>query len=107
MVRRLSQPNWRIYYADGQRFSSNDGTPEQAPGYGVVCIRQSVEHDDLFNETYYFWHKEKQCWFNVDFIGLVDWLVTDAKNISTLKVGRTVTRKEFKELMRRSSEDTA
>jgi hypothetical protein len=31
---------WRIYYGDGTTFSSEDGEPVDAPGYGVQCIVQ-------------------------------------------------------------------
>jgi len=29
---------WRIYYADGSTFSSEDGTFAQAPPFGVQCV---------------------------------------------------------------------
>jgi hypothetical protein len=31
---------WRIYYADGSTFDSDQGLPEQAPPTGVICIKQ-------------------------------------------------------------------
>jgi hypothetical protein len=30
--------SWRIYYADGSTFSSDDGTWAEAPPFGVQCI---------------------------------------------------------------------
>jgi len=30
--------SWRIYYADGSTFSSEDGTFAQAPPFGVQCV---------------------------------------------------------------------
>jgi len=97
---------WTIYYADDCTFSNLDGPPQAAPGYGVLRIWQKVG-ESLFNETYYFWHEVKQSWLNVDFIGLVDWLVIDAPNITAVKVGRTVPVAEFKALMRRVNEEHA
>lgn len=29
---------WAIYYDDGKRFSNEDGTPDEAPFFGVVAI---------------------------------------------------------------------
>jgi len=30
--------SWRIHYADGSTFSSDDGTWAEAPAFGVACI---------------------------------------------------------------------
>lgn len=30
--------SWRIYYADGSTFSSEDGTWAEAPPFGVQCV---------------------------------------------------------------------
>jgi hypothetical protein len=29
--------SWRIFYADGSTFTSNDGTLAEAPPFGVMC----------------------------------------------------------------------
>lgn len=30
--------SWRIFYADGSEFSSEDGTWAQAPPFGLTCV---------------------------------------------------------------------
>ena len=30
--------SWRIYYADGSTFSSDDGTWAEAPAFGLQCV---------------------------------------------------------------------
>ena len=30
--------SWRVYYADGSEFTSNDGTWAEAPPFGVQCV---------------------------------------------------------------------
>ncbi|HJY98670.1 MAG TPA: hypothetical protein VJ227_03080 [Patescibacteria group bacterium] len=34
----LAIKSWRIYYADGSTFSSEDGTWAEAPAFGVECV---------------------------------------------------------------------
>lgn len=34
----LAIKSWRIYYADGSTFSSNDGSWAEAPPFGVQCV---------------------------------------------------------------------
>lgn len=37
---------WRIYYADGSTFDSNEGAPSDSPPLGVValCVRRDCDH---------------------------------------------------------------
>lgn len=40
--------DWRIYYDDDSTFDSSMGDPADAPGFGVVCVKQ---HDPVTNAT--------------------------------------------------------
>lgn len=50
---------WKIYYADGETFSSKDGEWSDAPEYGVVCV-VTLDPTDvwgrfvLHNHEYYY-----------------------------------------------------
>ena len=94
---------WRVLYEDGVAYSSTDGPPHDAPGYGVLVIQQDG-HDLLFNKDYYLWHSGHGCWLETDLVGLVDYLVIAAPLIDAVKVGRVVPRGAFKDAMRRVNE---
>ena len=89
---------WVIYYDDGSIYTSEDGPPFDGPGYGVIAIWQQG-HDLLFNKDFYL--RKRECWLEVDMIGLVDQLVVSAPLIEAVKVGRVVSRDAFKAIMRR------
>ena len=74
---------WRIYYADGAVCTSEDGYPHDVPRWGVQYIAQS-NGDPCWNADYYLWHDGKQQWLDVDLVGLLDWLVTDAELITVV-----------------------
>lgn len=56
---------WRIYYADGSTFSSNDGPAQNAPNFGaqVVLVRDKhVGRRVLKLADYYVWRPSLDRW---------------------------------------------
>jgi hypothetical protein len=63
--------NWKIYYADGAEFSSEDGNPQDAPALGVLVICQSDQDNGRYYQCrsdYYVWAGDR--WWGVDIGGL-------------------------------------
>ena len=95
---------WRIWYDNGTAYSSEDGTPENAPGRGVICIMQDSERTGrhkLSGADYYILRDGR--WFGVDLFGLWDYLADRGKKI--VKFGRFVERERFNEIMRQAEQD--
>lgn len=67
--------SWRVIYADGTEFTSDDGRPEHAPGDGVFLI---MEYPDAGGRRlvqggdYYFWMGEQ--WTTGDRADLERWM---------------------------------
>lgn len=78
--------DWRIYYTDGSTFSSDDGVPEEAPGWGVVVIPQY--HDG---------------WWGHDLAGLLDCLARPGPNI--VMHGRTVSKEDWQRFLSLANHD--
>jgi hypothetical protein len=95
-----SRVTWVLYYADGATCSSADGEPTATPERSIVYIWQA-NGDHCWNADYFFWHAGKGQWLDVDLTGLLDWLVTDARYITTVRIGRRIPKAEWKMLMAR------
>lgn len=71
-----SNVKWRIYYDDGSTFDSNDGDPDQAPGYGVICIVQpdpDVGRTVMRRFDWYYWNAlQSQWWGSSDLFSVLD-----------------------------------
>lgn len=95
---------WRIYYADGTTFSSDDGTPEDAPGLGVVVIPQSdpdVGRMMMARWDHYCWHGDQ--WWGHDIVGLIDCLALPGLN--RVIHGRTVSQEDYRAIYQRALDD--
>lgn len=67
---------WKIFYDDKDPFSSEDGTPEEAPPFGVQVIVMSNKDHGRFIQAradYYVW-RDHEFW-GVDIGGLHDFLI--------------------------------
>lgn len=99
-------PAWRIYYADGSTFDSDQGEPEAAPPFGFVC---AVGYDErgrryiMHGWDHYQWDRESRQWWGMDWCGLIDRLARNL--VHAYKQGRTVTVTEFQALMDRAHRD--
>lgn len=83
---------WKAYYSDGSTFSSNDGTPWQAPRYGVQVIvcewsgsranrrvlgpvdKPNAKARYAFGCSYYCWVASEGHWLNKDLMAMVRYL---------------------------------
>lgn len=98
---------WRVYYDNGSTFSNEDGTPEQSPAFGVICI---VSTNDLIGRIilhkhdWYWWIADEKVWFGGDIFGLLDRLLHRLSTEAILQ-GRTVPNEAFRDTMGRADKD--
>jgi hypothetical protein len=81
---------WAIWYDDGRSFSSDDGPPENAPRWGVICIAAySGDHGRMIWHAtdYYGWIGE---WISFDAAGLLDYLGNRPGKEKVVLMGRHV-----------------
>lgn len=100
-------PDWRIYYADGSSFSSDQGGPEDAPQLGFICAvgygpdgARYITHG--FN--HYRWDTETRQWWGMDWHGVLDRLRMGG-DFTAYKEGRMVGDVTFRDLMTRAHRD--
>ena len=98
---------WRVYYADGATFSSDDGDPPDAPGYGVQAVCQpepDVGLETLHAFDYYIYMRGQ--WRGLcGHDGLVDHLTAHAVEVDAVLAGRQVPRQDYQDVMRRALHD--
>jgi hypothetical protein len=91
---------WCIYYDNGSTFSDLDGTPEDAPGLGVVCIACRSSKCTQHKWDWYYWHAEYGQWWGSDIHGLLYQLCNDRNNhVRAVKQGAMVTTEFYQECM--------
>lgn len=79
LVHGLKVVKWKIWYDNGETFSSEEGTPEKAPLDGILIIVQKGDHieegEHILNggECYRFVDK----WYQGDKTDLEKWLQED------------------------------
>ena len=97
---------WRVYYADGSTFSHKDGTPEEAPGWGVVCVVQpdaKVGRNILERWDFYYFHEDGR-WWGCDQWGLIDRLAHRLP-MRAVSVGRTIAETEYEKILEAARND--
>ena len=95
---------WRIFYDSGE-FSSDDGSPFEAPRAGVVAIVQQddwVGYQIVHSHDYYYWEPELDGWHNSDLIGAVDHL--QRAKAPLVLFGRMVSSKDYRSTLDRIRE---
>ena len=98
------RPTWRVYYDDGGTFDSTQGLPEDAPAFGFIC---AVGYDEtgqryiMHGWDHYCWDEDQ--WWGMDLCGLIDRLALN--RVRAYKLGRTVTKQRFRELMAAAASD--
>jgi hypothetical protein len=82
---------WRVYYDDDSTFDSSQGSPADAPAWGVVaCNTLDPKEGRTFQSASDFYVYEPDCgWVGVDLIGLLDRLGNRVP-IESVCFGRTV-----------------
>lgn len=95
---------WRIYYSDNT-FDSSQGTLEDAPAFGVVCIvspNDLVGRVILHRHDFYYWvppdGNVKGYWSGGDARGVFDRLLFRLPFMALLE-GRNVRREVFNKVM--------
>ena len=92
-------PKWKVYYADGTSFPSEEGNPNEAPGLGVIVIVQEHhvkgERPYLQHMTdYYIWLGNR--WLGCDLFRLWQYVFVEKYKFSKVALaGQTVTNVEF------------
>ncbi len=100
-------PRWRLYYADGTIFSSDDGLPGDAPAFGVQCAVQpdpEVGRLCLNGWDWYYYHHGHREWWGSDLHGLLDHLLHRTP-ITAICQGRNVHNTDYRRIMKRAQQD--
>lgn len=98
--------NWRIYYDDGSTFDDTQGSPADAPGYGVLVILiadPDVGHMTLHSFDYYVFREG--LWLGVDTFGLIDQILNNFTLLGGVVAGRTVSPQHFRVLLKWAERD--
>jgi hypothetical protein len=97
--------NWKVLYDDGSSFTDEDGSPNDAPAWGVVAaisteddIKALTEGDD-----YYYFNPLDDRWYGVDLVGLIDFLT----HTGFLKIGRFVPIKQYQKILEQALADVS
>ena len=98
---------WIVVYRDGTEFSNADGEPQDAPGSGVIAVVQEdprVGHYVHHRKDWFVFDiAEFDGWYNVDLIGLHDYLATPGFKI--LKMGGVMPTQAYFDLIERLNAD--
>lgn len=103
---------WRVYYEDDSTFSNEDGSPENAPVLGVVCIvlkDPTVGRMILCRYDWYIFKsadtREPEEWSGHDIHGVLDQLMYNPGRIIACKQGRCVSDALYKTIYQRAVDD--
>lgn len=102
-----SSMQWKIYYTDNTTYSSEQGTPQEAPAFGVLVVVEHHEGVGRYIHTlcdWYYYHTELQEWFAGDLHGLLDHLLHNLP-ITAVKQGRLVDNDTYKQVLRQAMND--
>ncbi len=97
---------WKIFYTDGSTFSNADGTPEEAPGGGVVAIAQEDETVGVLihrGNDYYAFDKQYGGWYGLDEKGFTQYVCRPGLKI--IKLGESMDTGRFRALFTRIQAD--
>ncbi len=93
---------WVIFYSDGSTFSSEDGSPDDAPALDIQVIAQkdeTVGRKLLIHKDYY-WYMDGR-WYGGELFGLYDYLVRSGR----AKFGRYVSDGTYNDAVRAAMAD--
>ncbi len=98
---------WRIYYDDGSTFDNSQGSPQDVPAYGVICI---VYQNELIGRTimqrkdWYYYASDEGQWWGSDLHGVLDRLLHRLPTIALCQ-GRNVSNKTYSKIMGMADKD--
>ena len=93
--------SWKIWYDDSTTFSSDDGSPHEAPVDGIVCISERFANGRLevhHGHDYYRWMGD--CWAMGNQASLERWL---RKTDTLIKFGRYTAQAVYKKALEDAS----
>lgn len=90
---------WIIYYDDGSKFSDKDGSPEDAPGLGVVCIADTQANYTAHAWDWYYWRPSRGEWWGATIHGLIYQLCCHPKDTYAVKQGAMVTTEFYQQCL--------
>lgn len=99
-------PAWRIYYADGEIFDSERGSPLDAPPYGVVCIIGPTQNPSdpsyrMHRWDRYYWNPVVQQWWGGD-RDVADQRLANGDPIEAIKFGVMVDTPDYLNILERA-----
>lgn len=96
--------DWKIYYGDGSTFSSDQGSPQDAPPWNIEIILEATHKEGvlrLSGKDYYWFDSTLGQWSAGDFMGMMDYILRH----STVKVARSMCTRDFELLFARAVAD--
>lgn len=64
---------WRIYYDDESTFDDSMGSPEDAPGYGVIAVTvYDRDNGRLCLNGWDWYYFDGDSWWGADLLGMID-----------------------------------
>jgi len=93
---------WRIYYEGGKVFTSEDGSPYDAPRIGVQVIAEehpAAGYELIFGSDYYCFDPDRRGWWRGDIFTAMDHLMRARRQC--LLFGRIVDDEEWRALFER------
>ncbi len=98
----VAASKWKIWYDDGSTFSSDDGSPEEAPVDGILAILEKLTNNTILNHhgnEFYYWSGEN--WYAGNQASLERWMRVE---LPALKFGRWTKSSIWKEVIAESVE---
>jgi hypothetical protein len=101
----MANLQWRIYYADGTTFDSNQGLPQDAPSIGVIAIKHFIENEWRISafRDYYIWEMGNE-WWSADAPGF--WQYMFKPGFKVVKFGTNIKDEPFENIMALARQDT-
>ena len=93
---------WKIWYDDGTPFTSDDGTPQDAPVDGILAILEKRADNTVMNHhgnDYYYWTGEN--WVSGNLASMERWM---RRELPAMKYGRWANDTTWREVVAESIE---
>lgn len=101
---------WKIYYSDGSTFTSEEGSAEEAPSFGIICIVQPDPErgrNIMHGWDWYYYNDTEgtaPMWWGCDLHGLLDRLL-HRLSVRAVLQGRTVSNDVWQAITSKANQD--